>query len=66
MRVGVVQPGGLALFLAHGFTALHALGIRLAEGKMAGGIFVKERVVEENFLVGDGTVVGHERDLAKI
>ena len=66
MRVGIIQACGLELFLAHGFTALHALGIRFAEGKVAGGIFVKERVVEENFLVGDGTVVGHERDLAKI
>ena len=66
MRVGIVQARSLEFFLAHGFAAFHALGIRFAEGEMAGSIFVEKGVVEENFLVGDGTVVGDERDLAEI
>ena len=66
MRIGIIQDRGLEIFLAHGLAALDALGVRLTEGEVAGRIFVEERVVEENLLVRNGTVIGNERDLTEI
>ena len=50
------------------FILLAALqaGIRLAEGDVAGGVLVKKSVVEQDLLVGDGAVVGHQGHLAEI
>ena len=33
---------------------------------MAGGVLVKEGVVEQDLLVGDGAVVGHQGHLAEV
>ena len=66
MGDGVVEPLFLQLRTLHLRAALDTLGIRLAEGKMAGGVLVKERVVEQEALVGNGAVVRNKRDLAEI
>ena len=57
---------GIQLLARHPLTAGDALRIRLAEGEVAGGILVVERVVEQQAAAADGTVVGHQRDLAEI
>ena len=66
MGHGVVQTVGLHLLPGHGLAALNALGIRLAEGQMAGGVFIKQGIVKQNLLVGNGTVIGHQRYLAEV
>ena len=53
MGHGVVQTVGLHLLPGHGLAALNALGIRLAEGQMAGGVFVKQSVVKQHAAVGN-------------
>ena len=65
MGDGVVEAMGLQLVLAHFLAALQA-GIRLAEGDVAGGVLVEQRVVEQDLLVGDGAVVGHQGHLAEV
>ena len=62
---GVVEAPGLQLVLAHLLAALQA-GIRLAEGDVAGGVLVEQRVLEQDLLVGDGAVVGHQGHLTEV
>ncbi|CAN4012871.1 putative membrane protein, partial [Dysosmobacter welbionis] len=62
---GVVEAPGLQLVLAHGLAVLEA-GIGLAEGDVAGRILVEQGVVEQDLLVGDRAVIGHQGHLAEV
>jgi hypothetical protein len=53
------------LGVGHFFAIDEAGGVGLAEGDVAGGVLVKERVPEEDAGLGDGRVVGHEGDFAE-
>ena len=46
--------------------ALNGVGIAVAQCQMAGGILIKEGVVEQQLSVADGAVVGHESALAEV
>ena len=62
----IVQAVGLYLLPGHGLAAFNALGICLAEGQMAGSVFVKQGVVKQDACLVDGAVIRHERALAEI
>lgn len=63
---GVIDADLVELFLGHVLKALHALVKAEAERQMAGGIFIEERIVEEQAGLMDRRLLRHERALAKI
>ena len=65
MGDGIVEAASLQLLLIHVAAALDA-GVSLAEGDVAGGVFVEQGVIEQQLLIGDGAVVGHQRHLAEV
>ena len=66
MGGGIVESVRRLLFLAHGETALKALGKALADGEVAGRVFVEEGVVEEDAHLGDGGAGRDQGDLAEV
>ena len=62
----IVQAVGLHLLPGHGLAAFNALGICLAEGQMAGSVFVKQGVVEQNLLIGNGAVIGDQSHFSEV
>ena len=66
MDHGLVQTHGVALIQRQLLEALNGIGITVAQCQMAGGVLVKEGVVEQQLCVADGAVVGYQRALAQI
>ena len=63
---GVIDAQGAALGQGLVLKVVNGVGKAHAQGQMAGGVFVEQRVVEQQSGLADGTVVGHQGALAQI
>ena len=66
MGDGVVEALSLQLLLVHVPAPLDTLRIGLPKGQMAGGVLIKQGVVEQDVLVSDGTVIGDQGHLPEV
>ena len=57
---------GFQLLLGHILAPLDALGIGLAKGQVAGGVLIEQGIVEQQLLIADGAVIGHQSHLAEV
>ena len=55
---GLVETHSVALVQRQLLEALNGVGIAVAQCEVAGGIFIKEGVIEQQLCVTDGAVVG--------
>ena len=63
---GLVESCGLLPGLVQLLPAPDAGGVGGAEGQVAGGVLVKQGVVEQNARVADGGVIGHQGHLPQV
>ncbi len=66
MGDGAVEARRLLLLRGHILAAPDTAGVRLAEGQMAGGVFVEQGLVEQDPGIADGGIVGHQGHLTQV